>query len=272
MTEIRRRVLFESASLRIGHVLARGSTEPGDVQRQDSNVIVLPVRGIFTKHDAPRRQVTGTPSHAVFIAAERPYRLSFPGRIGDECLTVSAPRELDFTLLDPHALLPAEALIARGILWRELAAGDYDPLEVEESGLSLLSTVVAAATSPGRVMRRETAERRARQVERVKEAVGVEPQRRWTIGLLAALAGASAYHLARVFREEVGVTVHRYVMRARLALALERVLDGERDLAAVAMESGFTSHSHFTARFHRLFGLAPSQLRKIVTAPLAAHA
>ena len=128
---------------------------------------------------------------------------------------------------------------------------------------------MATATPPIRVLRRETAQRRSRQVERVKEAIGVEPQRRWTIGLLAALAGASAYHLARVFREEVGMTVHRYVTRARLVLALERVMDGERDLAAVALESGFTSHSHFTARFRGLFGLAPSELRKIVTAPAA---
>jgi AraC family transcriptional regulator len=267
MTRIRRRLLFESELLRIGHVLAHGSTDPGELQRQDSNVVVLPVRGIFTKHDAPRRHVTGTPSHAVFIAADSPYRLSFPGRIGDECLTLFAPRELDFAALHPHALLCAEALIARGILWRRLAAGDYDPLDVEESGLSLLSTVMAAAAAPSRVLKRETAQRRTRQVERVKEAVGVEPQRRWTIGQLAALAGASAYHLARVFREEVGMTVHRYVTRARLVLALERVMDGERDLAAVAVDSGFTSHSHFTARFHGLFGLAPSELRKIVTAP-----
>ena len=272
MTQVRRRVLFDSGLLRIGHVLAQGSTEPGEVQRQESNVAVLPVRGIFTKHDAPRRQVTGTPSHAVFIAADQAYRLSFPGRIGDECLTLFAPRDFDFTALHPHAVLPADVLLARGILWRQLAAGDHDALEVEERGLSLLSAVMAAATPPHRNVRRDTAERRSRQVERVKEAIGVEPQRRWTIGALASLAGASAYHLARVFREEVGMTLHRYVTRARLAVALERVLDGERDLTTIALESGFTSHSHFTARFHRLFGLAPSQLRKIVTAPTAAHA
>ena len=78
-------MLFESGLLRIGHVVAHGSTEPGELQRQDANVVVLPVRGIFTKHDAPRRQVTGTPSHAVFIAADLPYRLSFPGRIRMPC-------------------------------------------------------------------------------------------------------------------------------------------------------------------------------------------
>jgi AraC family transcriptional regulator len=272
MTAIARRILFESDLLRIGHVIARGSTEPGEIQRQEANVVVLPVRGIFTKHDAPRRQVTGTPGHAVFIAADRPYRLSFPGRIGDECLTLFAPRDFDFAALHPHALLPARALIARGMLWRQLASGRYDRLEIEETGLSLLSTVMATAMAPPRMGRRETVERRSRQVERVKEAVGIEPQRPWTIGVLAALAGASAYHLARVFREEVGMTIHRYVTRARLAVALERVLDGERDLGAVALESGFASHSHFTARFHQLFGLAPSQVRKMVTAPLAASA
>jgi len=120
-------------------------------------------------------------------------------------------------------------------------------------------------------------------VERVKQAIGLEPQRKWTLAALAGLAGASAYHLARVFREEVGATLHDYLTRARLASALDRVLDADADLSAIAFDSGFASHSHFSARFRAMFGLAPSELRrapratiaklrKILTAPLTATA
>ena len=61
------------------------------------------------------------------------------------------------------------------------------------------------------------------------------------------------------------------------------MLDTDTNLTAIALETGFASHSHFTARFRALFGLTPielrrgassrkiAELRKIVTAdPLAA--
>jgi AraC family transcriptional regulator len=284
MTGIRRTTLFESDLLRIRHVAANGSTEPGELQRQESDIVVLPLRGICTKHDAPRRQATATPSHAMFIAAERPYRLSFPGRIGDECLTFTQPRGFFDDGLASHALLPAAAILARGLLARRLAGPVEDRLEIEEIGLALQQTALSTAAASRRQNRRPgTARRRSMQVERVKQAIGVEPERRWTLSALAGLADASAWHLARIFRDETGATLHDYVTRARLASALDRVLDADADLSAIALDSGFASHSHFSARFRALFGLAPSELRrapgatiaklrKILTAPLPGSA
>ena len=270
MTGIQRRTLFESDLLRIRHVIANGSTEPGELQRQESDIVVLPLRGICTRHDAPRRQVSVTPSHALFIAAERPYRLSFPGRIGDESLTLVQPRGFFHDGLQPHALLPAGAILARGLLAKRLAGAVEDRLEIEEIGLALLQAVMCAAASSRRNQRRPgTAGRRNIQVERIKQAIGTDPQHKWTLTALAAIAGASAYHLARVFREEVGTTLHDYLTRARLASALERVLDADADLGAIALDSGFASHSHFSARFRSLFGLAPRELRRAPRATLA---
>ena len=60
-------------------------------------------------------------------------------------------------------------------------------------------------------------------------------------------------------------------MRLRLALAAERVVDGERDLARLASDLGFASHSHLSARFRALFGTTPSELRTIVTAEARAR-
>jgi AraC-like DNA-binding protein len=86
-----------------------------------------------------------------------------------------------------------------------------------------------------------------------------------------------------VFRSEVGMPLHRYLVRARLAKALDAVLDAATDLASIAADAGFASHSHFTERFRMLFGVAPAELRrasargiaevrKILTADLPAAA
>ena len=78
---------------------------------------------------------------------------------------------------------------------------------------------------------------------------------------LARRLHSSAFHLARVFRAETGFTVHGFRQSLRLRSALERLSDHRNDLTALALELGFSSHSHFTERFRNEFGVAPSQVR-----------
>ena len=61
-----------------------------------------------------------------------------------------------------------------------------------------------------------------------------------------------------------GETISRYVLHLRLGLALERLADGERDITALALDLGFAHHSHFSARFHRTFGLTPREARRML--------
>src|SRR5438876_4902751 len=77
--KISRRTLFESETLQISLFEARGVTDAcGDVERQSQNAIALPLSGVFSKHDAPGHHVIGTPSHAVFFAADTPTASAFP--------------------------------------------------------------------------------------------------------------------------------------------------------------------------------------------------
>ena len=73
---------------------------------------------------------------------------------------------------------------------------------------------------------------------------------------------ASPFHLARVFQQRTGLPVHRYLTKLRLRAALERLADGANDLTALALDLGFSSHSHFTDSFRREFGRAPSEVRQ----------
>jgi AraC-like DNA-binding protein len=57
------------------------------------------------------------------------------------------------------------------------------------------------------------------------------------------------------------VPLYRYLTRLRLRAALERLADGARDLTALALELGFSSHSHFADAFRREFGRTPSDVR-----------
>src|SRR5438552_18885410 len=121
--EISRKTLFESETLQISLFEARDVTDAcGDVERQSQNAIALPLSGVFSKHDAPGHHVIGTPSHAVFFAADTPYRIGFPGGIGDRAISLRFDEALAPEWLDPringealmsNALLPAHAMMLR---------------------------------------------------------------------------------------------------------------------------------------------------------------
>lgn len=77
---------------------------------------------------------------------------------------------------------------------------------------------------------------------------------------VAAAVGASPSYLTSVFRRFEGVPLHQYVRQLRLSESLVRLPDAA-DLTTLAVDLGFSSHSHFAASFRKAFGLTPSAFR-----------
>ena len=273
--DIRRKKLFENQMLQIGAFEARPTTDAcSEVERQSLNAIVLPFSGLFTRHDAPGRQLTGTPSHAIYFAPDAPYRISFPGAIGDRAIILRfdealAPEQVGRWAGEGPAaqgLLPARAMMLRNLLWTRLEKGEADGFEAEALGLDLLNWSLESVR-PGKMpARRSALARRTRALERVKEAVASSPSDKWNVARLANVANLSPFHLCHVFREMTGTSIYDYVLHERLARTLDAVLDCDDDLTSIALDAGFASHSHFTARFRNFFGCTPAALRRLATA------
>ncbi len=273
--------LFQSELLSIRHGVARPA--PGDSQEPDceiADLILLPIAGVLAKHDGPRQHVIANANHAIFLCTGRPYRITFPGNIGDEALVLDFEKDalrqmlvetadvpqLYTPILRPHCLLPPASVLNRELLWRHLHAPVVDVLAVEEISVSLLAaSVKAAGVNAGQsadARYKLTQARRRQQVETVKELISLYPGQEWTLSELARHAHTSPFHLARVFKEEVGVPVHRYLIRTRLGAALRAMQLAGTDLTQIAHASGFASHSHFTSSFRSVFGMTPSQSRQ----------
>jgi AraC-like DNA-binding protein len=260
-----RKSLLDSATVQVAVVVYRPTSDAlGDVERQHLNAVVLPYQGVFAKHEAPGRHVVGTPSHAVLIPADTPYRVSFPGAIGDRALTLKFDAALaPDALVDaaPQGLLSAPAMMLRNLLGARLMRADGDPLEQEDAALHLLALSLRALRPASGRPRHATRARRARALERVKEAVALAPAEPWSVARLAQIAHMSPFHLCHVFRQMAGTSIYAYVLQERLAHALDAVLDGG-DLTRVALDTGFASHSHFSARFRGFFGCTPAEFRR----------
>lgn len=75
---------------------------------------------------------------------------------------------------------------------------------------------------------------------------------------LASVANLSPYHLLRVFRQEMGLPPHSYLIQVRVRRAQELLRAG-LPVSQVATETGFTDQSHLTRYFKRIVGVTPSQ-------------
>jgi len=56
--------------------------------------------------------------------------------------------------------------------------------------------------------------------------------------------------------------LHAYRNQLRLRAALESLAERHADLTGIALDLGFSSHSHFTETFRRTFGRTPSSVRR----------
>ena len=137
-----------------------------------------------------------------------------------------------------------------------------EPLAIEESVLRLLERVLRMAY--GREPTGRLPSNASRQDEVVRHAEFILSERwneRLTLRDVATEVGMSAYHLCRLFHCKTGLGLHQYRRQLRVRWSLERVAELSMPLVDVALEAGFSNHSHFTSAFRREFGQTPSSVR-----------
>jgi len=257
---------------------------PGAEEESDANNIVLMRHGAFARHFG-RRTTTADVNQAVFFSRESTYRVSHPADCGDRgtVFTVSPRvlndivRELDPSI-DDHPNQPFRFFTGpcdSGVFWRhrELVQrlDSAEPLEslwADVTALQLVADVLESAFVKHGVTRKPKREGtdadHAERTEAAKTYLASRISERVTLDEVARAVHVSPFHLARIFQRQTGVPVHRYLTQLRLRASLERLAAGAGDLTELALELGFSSHSHFTDAFRREFGKAPSEIRKIL--------
>jgi AraC family transcriptional regulator len=269
------RLLLDSALVRVLDVTCTAPRSGyGAMESNVAPVIGLPRRGVFVVERRRERSVVDT-NTVMLLGPDDEYRVSHPSDGGDAGTVLAfAPELLEDAIGGVGgraAQLRPRAQFAARLFTRALARPEPDQLEGEDAALLLLASL-APVLAPGSAEARPALGPAQRlRVDRARALVAASPTERWDLGRLARTLGCSPFHLARQFRALTGETISRYVLRLRLAVALERLADGERDLAALAIGLGFAHHSHFTSRFRAAFGITPRDARELLTrADLAA--
>lgn len=285
---IRFRTLHESPIVRVSEYACpacRGG--PGPEEASTGDTLVLMRRGSFCRHFG-RRSVVSDVNEAAFFAGGSTYKVSHPCEGGDRGTVLAVPRRILEEFLrewDPAAWegpgrpLPfVSGHCGADVYWRhrELirvleSPGDAEPAPfwVDTAALQLYADVLGAAFAQAGMVRRArkdaTEEDHVERVEAGKRYLADHLGERLTLDGLARALHTSPYHFARIFQERTGTPLHRYLTLLRLRTSLERVAEGHGDIAALAMDLGFSSHSHFTDAFRKEFGVSPSDLRRTAT-------
>lgn len=255
---------------------------PGGEETSDEDSIVLMRSGAFCRH-VGRERATADVNQVAFFSRGSAYRVSHPVDCGDRGTVFKvSPRvlheilcELDRSLEDragsplPFLGGPCDAGVFRrhrALVQRLEGPLPPEPFWVEETGLQLAADALEAAfQARGRLPRGRKADTRDGHrdlAEAAKDHLAASLAERPTLEGLARAVASSPFHLARVFQQQTGVTIHRYLTLLRVRAALDRLAGGEEDLTALALDLGFASHSHFTDTFRREFGATPSAIRK----------
>ena len=90
------------------------------------------------------------------------------------------------------------------------------------------------------------------------------PARPWTVASLAAAVGLSRAAFARRFTDAVGEPPMGYLTSWRLAVAADRLRDGDETVGAVSRAVGYTSPFTFSTAFKRHYGRSPQAWRQEV--------
>ncbi len=155
----------------------------------------------------------------------------------------------------------ATYLLQRSVTEHLRANDAPDALWVEETTMHLLARLVPlAADRCARTAQAVTARQR-RLVDDARALLALDARQPVRLSELAGRLSCSMFHLCRAFRQVEGTTMHAYQQDVRLRIALEE-LPAAEGLTALALDLGFSSHSHFTAVFRRRFGLTPSAVAR----------
>jgi len=152
-------------------------------------------------------------------------------------------------------------LLQRQVFERVITGKGEEPIAIEETVLMLLERVLRFAYRAAQPAVHAIRFKQYDQVHGMEVILSERLDEYLTLADIASEIGMSVFHMCRIFRRTTGMTMWQYRHKLRLREALEDVSESPRSIVDIALESGFSSHSHFTSQFHREFGRTPSTIR-----------
>ena len=261
--------LFSSETGRVERVECHAALRIAREDYSPDFQIAFPYRGAFTWH-VGGEVVVSDPNQVLFVRGGEPFRIGQTRSQGFAELIITphieAIRDAAETVgfeLEQHPLFTARACRVPPALQRLCVQFVHQSQRDELSELQASEMLVGLITGalrlspPAPVQSAQT----RRLIRRAKDFLEANFRERLHLADVASAVGGSPAYVTDVFSRFEGVPLHAYLTQLRLGRALLQLPDAD-DLSALALDLGFSSHSHFTLAFRRCFGCTPSEFRR----------
>jgi AraC-like DNA-binding protein len=158
---------------------------------------------------------------------------------------------------------PPEALVLHRALHRACSRAAPEAVEIEEIAAALI--LVACEANHDVVSPADTSAQQKCKALAIAEYIYAHFREPIALRDIGAAVSLSPFQICRVFRVEMRTTVHQRIMALRLDAAVEALLNTDAPITEIALDLGFSSHSHLTATMTRVMGVSPSAVRAGVT-------
>ena len=78
-------------------------------------------------------------------------------------------------------------------------------------------------------------------------------------------AGYSKFYLNRIFTEQTGITIYKYLQNRRLTIAAEKLVKTDKPIIQIAYEAGYDTQQSFSFAFKQVYLYPPKIYRNIGT-------
>jgi AraC family transcriptional regulator len=138
------------------------------------------------------------------------------------------------------------------------SSAEADPLQKDEWVVRALELAIGGRPSRPRPC--------SKTVERAKEFLHARGCDRVSLSQIASSVDVSPIYLTQEFTRSEGMPLYRYQLALRLGRALLELSECD-SITGLALDLGFSSHSHFAYAFRNAFGMTPSKYRATARSP-----
>ena len=238
-----------------------------------NDVRLLFCHGSETEWETERKTVRLDDGEACFCLDAGEFEsISYLQGMGYEFDSISIPYGLWDELLSDYVEKPAELLkqicfrpfsvtpeIRRTLTdFHQMESGDrgFGQMRMEAQAQAAFSLCLNEVIGESRSSRIGSGEDE-RLIRDVKRAIDRSPAEVPKIPDLARRYGMSVSKLTRMFKQQVGIPLHAYIIECRLCESAKLLAEGNMTVGEVAEKVGYAKGSQFSAAFKKRFGISP---------------
>lgn len=159
----------------------------------------------------------------------------------------------------PASPLPYDRLLQR--LYETASSEDHvRDMRIFETLTSLLTLLMEESWNP---QNSRHAAAKKQNLQEVKEYLDRHYQEKITLDALAERFYINKFYLARIFREQFGLSINQYLLQIRVTHAKQLLRFTDQTIEVIGNECGISDANYFSRMFRKIEGISPGEFRKM---------